>query len=559
MRIKALIASLCILGCFTVPAIAATTTDEQMKMDTLSSQTEALQKQVADLRHEMAALKKKQKVAKSEKSEKAEKPKKQKHLFRAQSVMPEHGRPLDPNATTVAPLNGPINQGHSLSNTDLLIQSYLQNLPLDWDNPGQSFVSIGPYVNVPIQFSGNQLIVNDPKINTDVALLKLRKAAHEGMVARGIHTEEDTHHSHLILSGILETQAQYIQYGQQGGNLGSGNNGSSSNVDLDAAELDAFLLTPSPWVSGFMSFSYDNGTDPIETNSRVLNSRVFLNNAFIILGDFTRSPFYGTVGQMYVPFGTYSSVFVSSPLTKTLARTKARAILAGYQGQEKNAFYTALYAFKGDSHASATSRINNGGINLGYKFNSPCPDINGDIGMGWIANIADSVGMQNTNNQPLFNGFAGPVPYGNEKIVHRVPALNFRGILTINDKINLIGEYVGVTTPFNPNDLSFRASSASPWAFNTEASYTFTVFDKPSSVGIGYSQAHEALAINLPEKRMGVVLNTSIWHNTIQSIEFRHDINYSASSTSTGSNVTPMSTGLGTSDNVVTVNFDLFF
>lgn len=445
------------------------------------------------------------------------------------------------------------------SNTDLLIQSYLQSLPLDWDNPGLSFVSIGPYINVPIQFSGNQLIVNDPKINTDVALLKLRKAALEGMAARGIHTGEETHRSHLILSGILEGQAQYIKYGQQGGNLGSGNNGSSSNIDLSAAELDGFLLTPSPWVSGYFSFSYDNGSDPVETNSRVLNSRLFLNNAFIILGDFTRSPFYGTLGQMYVPFGTYSSVFISSPLTKTLGRTKARAILAGYQGQAPNSFYTAIYAFKGDSHASATSRINNGGVNVGLRFDSPCPDVNGDFGIGWIANIADSVGMQNTGNQPYFNGFAGPLPYGNEKIVHRVPALNVRTIISVGDYIDLIAEYIGVTTSFNPNDLSFNATGAKPWAVNGEAAYTFRIFDKPSSIGVGYSQAREALALGLPERRMGLVFNTSIWHNTIQSLEFRHDLNYASSVTATGSNVVPVSTGLGTYDNVITLQFDLFF
>lgn len=540
MKIKALMTSLCALGLFTVSAFAAEDySGNQSKIDQISSETQAMQKELASLRHEVAALKK---------QKKAEKHKKTKHYEAPQPVVPTGARVM-PNAPQPLPR----------TNDQLLTQTYLRSLPVDWDNPGQSFVSIGPYVNVPIQFSGNQLIVNDPKINTDVALLKLRKAAHEGMVAKGLPTEEETHHSHLLLSGILEGTAQYIQYGQQGGNLGSGNNGTSSNIDLSAAELDGFLLTPSPWVSGFFSFSYDNGSDPVETNSRVLNSRLFLNNAFIILGDFTKSPVYGSIGQMYVPFGTYSSVFITSPLTKSLGRTKARAALVGYQGQTPNSFYTALYAFKGDSHASATSRINNGGINLGYRFDSPSPDINGDIGIGWIGNIADSVGMQDTGDQPLFNGFAGPVPYGNEKIVHRVPALNLRSLISIGDNIDLIAEYIAATTSFNPNDLSFNAAGASPWGLNMEAAYTFKIFDKPSSVGVGYSQAREALALGLPERRYGAVFNTSIWHNTIQSIEFRHDINYAASKTATGSGVLPLSTGLGTSDDVITLQFDLYF
>jgi hypothetical protein len=250
---------------------------------------------------------------------------------------------------------------------------------------------------------------------------------------------------------------------------------------------------------------------------------------------------------------------VTSPLTKSLGRTKARAVLAGYQGQESNAFYTAVYAFKGDSHSSATSRINNGGVNIGYRFDVPCPDFNGDIGAGYIGNIADSVGMQNTGNQPQFNGFAGPTPYGFEKIVHRVPALNVRGIVTLGTSINLIAEYVGATTAFNPNDLTINAKGARPWATNAEAAYTFEIFAKPSSLGVGYGQARQALAIGLPERRISAVFNTSIWHNTIQSLEFRHDINYAASKVATGSGVAPTTQGLGTSDDVVTLQFDLYF
>ena len=276
-----------------------------------------------------------------------------------------------------------------------------------------------------------------------------------------------------------------------------------------------------------------------------------------MLGDFTRSPVYATAGQMFVPFGTYSSVFISQTLPKRLGRTKARAFLVGYQGQEDNAFFTALYMYKGDSHASATSRINSGGINLGYRFDFPSR-VNGEVGAGWMANIADSVGMQNTGGQPNFNGFAGPVPYGNEKIVHRVPAVDMRAKVSFSN-FDFIADYLAVTTSFNPNDLSFNAAGASPWALDTQLAYTFAVWDKPTSLGIGYSQAREALALGLPERRMGAVLNTSIWHNTIQSLEFRHDINYATSKYATGSNILPLVTGLGTYDNVVTLQFDVFF
>lgn len=540
-----------------VPAYAANT---QPELNQIHSETEALRQQLAELRHQVSDLQQNQDASAPVVKHKARmKGRHPVHVRRGIATQEDqaiqasrlaHAIPMPYMATPNVPMRG--------TDMDLLIQTYMTNLPLDWDNPGQSFVTIGPYVNVPIQFTGNNLIINDPKINTDVALLKLRKAAHQGLISRGIHTEDETHHSHLLLSGNLEGQAQYIQYGQQGGNGSASNNGSSTNVDLSGAELDAFLMTPSRWVSGFFSFSYDSSRNQTISNSRVLNSRVYLNNAFIILGDFDCSPVYATIGQMFVPFGTYSSVMASSPLTKPLARTKARALLLGYQEQTSNALYASAYMFKGDSHASATSRINNGGVNLGYRF-LLTPNISGDIGAGYLASITDSLGMQYTGNQPSFNGFGGPTPYGYEKIVHRVPALDIRGRLAIAKDYDFIAEYVGVTTPFNPNDMTFNNVGATPWGLNTEAAYTFTAFDKPTSIGIGYSQAREALALGLAERRASAVINTSLWRNTIQSLEFRHDINYSQSSTATGSNVLPPYNGLGTSDNVITLNFDVFF
>ena len=553
MRIKTLIFTAALaLGAMS----AAYATDAQQDLGQLQAETKALRLQLAELRQQVTTI---QEVnASAPKTAHHQHHHKHKHYStqmpksadQAAAASLAKAAPMPYMASPNAPMHG--------SDMDRLIQSYLTNLPLDWDNPGQSFVTIGPYINVPIQFTGNNLIINDPKINTDVALLKLRKAAHEGLIARGIHTEDETHHSHLLLSGNLEGQAQYVQYGQQGGNGSSGNNGSSTNVDLSATELDGFLLSPSPWISGFFSFSYDGSRNPTITNSRVLNSRIYLNDAFIIVGDFNRSPVYSTIGQMYVPFGTYSSVMVSAPLTKAFARTKARAFLVGFQQQCPNAFYASIYAFKGDSHASATSRINNGGVNLGYRF-STAHNFNAELGAGYLANIADAVGMQYTGNQPSFNGFGGPNPYGSEKIVHRVPALDLRGRMSVGEDIDFIAEYVGVTTDFNPNDLAFNNVGARPWGLNTEAAYTFRVLDKPTSLGVGYSQAREALALGLAERRISAVLNTSIWHNTIQSLEFRHDINYSQSSTATGSGVTPLYTGLGTSDNVVTLNFDVYF
>ena len=388
-----------------------------------------------------------------------------------------------------------------------------------------------------------------------MALLKIRKNIRERMSAMGLPRHPE--HAHILLSGFVEGQAGY-----QDPFTGP----TSTNINLSGAALDAYILGPSEWISSLISLNYDDNSGTSEgslnNNSRSQNSRVYVSQAFVTLGNFQLSPLYGTFGQYYVPFGTYSSNMVSSPLTKILGRIQARAILLGYQPQLQNTWYASTYIFRGDSHAASTSRVNNGGINLGYRFGHGL--ISSDVGMGVVANIADSIGMQNNGfGLPYFGGFGGSATTnsgtGNEQLVHRVPAYDLRALLSFGDHINLVGEFVTASTSFNPNDLRMNGHGAKPRALNAEAAYTFEAFNKPSSIAAGYGMSKDALAIGLPAKRYSLVLNTSWWKDTLQSLEFRHDIDYAASNTANGSNAATPIAGTGKSDNLVTLQFDVYF
>ncbi len=282
---------------------------------------------------------------------------------------------------------------------------------------------------------------------------------------------------------------------------------------------------------------------------RVSDSRLLVNKAFVTIGNFTESPFYGSFGQFYVPFGTYSSVMISSPFTKVLTRTKARSLLVGYQQQNSdNAFYGSMYIFRGDSHAASVSKINNGGVNLGYKFKVN-DMFRGKFGGGVIGNIADSGGMQYSN------GFQ----YA-EQLVHRVPGYNLRGTVSIGQHVDLIGEFVSATTSFNPTDMSFNGHGATPWAFDLEAAFSLDLFGtKPSSLGIGYTQSHESLSLGLPLKRAALTLNTSWWRNTLESLEFSAARQYSRSSTASGAMARVSPLEYGRADKAVIGQFDYYF
>lgn len=439
-------------------------------------------------------------------------------------------------------------------------------LPVDLDVPGQSFVSSGPYIGIPFEFTGGHLIVNSPSVNEDIILLKVDKNVDERLKALG-RPQGKALGSHILLSGLIEGQAL----------TRSGNGSTTSDIDLTSANLDVYIMGPSTWTSAFVEFAYDNNigtqTGSFSSNDRMLDSRLFVSKAFIVLGDFTKSPFYSSFGQMYVPFGTYSTTMVSSPLTKILGRTLARPFVVGYQQQSENALLATAYIFRGPSQVGDDSNVNNGGINLSYKFKQG--QYNAVIGAGVIANIADSVGMQftgnNTSNPPLFGGFGGPietyttptgtvvqVPTGNEELQHRAPAYDFNAKIAFNDNIQLIAEYIIASTNFSPDDLQMNGHGAKPQALNVEAIYNIPWFVNPTSISFSYQMSRDALAIGLPEQRYSLAVNRSFWKNTLQSLEFRHDINYSEDDTSGGSGIAGPS-GTGHSANQITLQFDYYF
>ncbi|KTD05513.1 coiled-coil protein, partial [Legionella gratiana] len=84
---------------------------------------------------------------------------------------------------------------------------------------------------------------------------------------------------------------------------------------------------------------------------------------------------------------------------------------------------------------------------------------------------------------------------------------------------------------------------------------TFRAFNRPSSIGVGYQWTKDALALNLPQHRFIGVLSISLWKDTIESIEYRHEIDYGAEQFANGAappglvNAPTLGTG-GTSDTV---------
>ncbi len=390
-------------------------------------------------------------------------------------------------------------------------------------------VTIGPYLNKDRLFDGSELLINTPSIREDARLLLAQAKLFSECISMGI--PEPTY-PRLVFSGLLEGQGSFTEP-YSGKNI--------NNINFTGAELDTYVQGNS-WVSGYMALAYDSA----DIND---SSKVFLNRAFITIGNLTKLPVYTTIGQIYVPFGRYSSGMVTSPTTLGLGRVRARALVLGYQQTGQNALHAEAYGYQGLTHPlGSNATYNQWGSDLGYAYH--LDSISGEIGTSYISNLGDSQGIQAN----LFTN-------QNETQRHNVPAYDAYGSLSFH-QIVLIAEYLSALGSFQYYDMNYINRGAKPQAFHTEANFNFHTGTKPSSIGVGYDHTVQALAVGLPLNSYEVFYNVNVWKNTNFALEYRHDKNYPTTAVNndrTNPTSTIIVSNLGKTDNIVTAQFDLFF
>lgn len=394
-----------------------------------------------------------------------------------------------------------------------------------------------PYLGSRPAFDGSDYIVNISSINRDIRLMQQRRSLERAYTKMG-YPQPDR--PILALSGAV------VPYGSIG-KMYFGNATADWNLGSDELDLAAVLNKN---VEAYMAIAY-NAAPPARGGPRVTNSALNLNMGFVNIGDLDKSPFYGTFGQLYVPFGRYSTAMVSATLPMILTRIKSRPFILGYKSQSDTGtgLFAAIYGYRGDINSANTGV---GGANLGYITNAM--ESTTEIGASFVSSVGDASGFQNTGSQPYttFGGF-GSVTNGSES-VQKVPAAGIH-ISSSFDRYNITAEWVTTTQPFPVADLSFNGEGAQPQAFQLEGGITFDTFNRPSSLAGSWQWSKQALALNLPSQRAVFVYNISIWKDTVESLEYRHDWDYGTNEFANGiapsgvTNANTVGTGQG-ADNV---------
>ena len=402
---------------------------------------------------------------------------------------------------------------------------------------GGMAVLSSPYIGSNSSFDGSDLMVNAPSVNLDVRLLKQQQVLQNAFLQSGFPLPTTPI---IQLSGKIEAQAIT-------NNVGIGGT-TTSTFELSAATLELFAEI-NPCVAGFIALHYDNSATPPST-LRVTNSNVYLDQAFITIGNLNVSPFYTSFGQLYFPFGQYSSYFLTTPLTDFLGRIQQRGIVIG--ARPDSGFYGSGYLFQ--NAANINGRVGGGG-NLGYRAGHGPVKLRAEVGV--VSSLAESNILQG-NHGPESIPFSGFSFNDDTEQLHKaVPGLDLNAELDVG-AFSLISEYVAATTSFERRDLSFNCRGAKPSAFHVEGVYTFDIHGRPSTFALGYDYSSQALALLIPRYTYEAVFNVSIWRDTIASLEFQHARNYGVNDFARGANSLPFRR-LYDQTNMLMLQFGIYF
>lgn len=284
------------------------------------------------------------------------------------------------------------------------------------------------------------------------------------------------------------------------------NNEDTSGITLSTVELgiDASL---SEWASAHLLLLYEEGEE---------SDHIIVDEGTVTVGNLGKFPAYLTAGKMYVPFGIFESNMISDPLTLEIAETGDTAVQVGF---ESGGFYGSLYAYNGDiSETGEDDKIDTFGVNAGYGMGNEQMAL--DVGFGWTNNIGDS------------DALGDHIDATSDSVDDYAAGLTLYAVFATGP-FTLIGEYVTALDDFEVAELAFKGDGAEPEAWNIEIGYTTELFNRETTLAIGYQGTNEALALGLPEERYLAAAGLGIFDNTTLSLEWAHDEDYDDGDSST--------------------------
>jgi hypothetical protein len=418
--------------------------------------------------------------------------------------------------------------------------------------PGGITVTTSNAYSLRSAYDASDIITNLSPMNEDLALLKQhQKFGNATKNAAGL-----SYPSKALLEVSAEAAvAQTAGYGVASPVNTNVNTRYFNELYLSAAtiNLNAFIT---PWLGAFVEVSKNSSAYSYDAN---------MSRAWLTIGNLDASPFYFTGGRMKLPFGKFSSSMATTPVTKAMFAISAPVALLGYSNK---GLYAETYINSTDKSGAMTGNDDNSHVSFGANtgYNMIHGNYNLDLGLGYNYNINDGSAFT------AATGDAGP---WSAIDVHAEESLqltnwNIGGKAEFLTALGRSPRAPGLGTM-----LTYNGKAAMPMALDVEFDASTKIKNRPFGMFLAYGQTWQAVGLNsaapmsnasgagvtkfsrlntdwtnIPQYMAATGFNVSVWQDTIESVEYRHNFTYKATGKDVlGNNVQQF----GKQENIVTM------
>ncbi|MDM8558838.1 LbtU family siderophore porin [Candidatus Parabeggiatoa sp. HSG14] len=349
----------------------------------------------------------------------------------------------------------------------------------------------------------------------------------------------------VSMDGSLKVMAYFVK----GYNT---NNKNISRARLHKGVL-GFNAQVSDWANGRLSLAFEDR----KRDFGILDGYITIEKPEV-------SPFFLTVGQMIVPFGSFGTHSHADSVTQVLGETTERIIQVGYDSKR---FSFAAYGFNGANvgghrGGKRDNPMDHYGLDLRIKNHSG--PVRYNAGLHYLNDIGETDGIRQCLRVVDNNGNSTAAPTsvcGNGiDITDRDSGRDeYDSVDGISGHIHLNAgrfgfemEYLGALSAFNSRDLQFNGQGAKPEGWLIEGSYAFNIGKRKLIWALGHQGTGEARSIRdprtgqpLPESRYYTSWVFKFDKTTHISLEFQHDEDYDESDGGTGDDKNQVFLGLG--------------
>lgn len=240
------------------------------------------------------------------------------------------------------------------------------------------------------------------------------------------------------------------------------------------------LLRMGSWVNAYTSLTYSESPNA-HTPHRF---RPGLDQAYLAVGNFHKTPWHGSVGYLYFPFGVYVPFSFTSNVNQGLETTHMKGFTMGYQGEH---LYTSAYMFNRSGNVNGESRtykpqLKNWGTEVGLVMHTKDNNLGSNMNLGYLNNFNQTDTMSGKN------------PVG----INREGGLALHMQLYFH-QVGWTFDYTMVTGRYNKNAFSYNNGGALPRAMTNQIYYHFHTFGLPSTIAGSFQTSHQALALADPK------------------------------------------------------------